>query len=734
MDRASLIQRLMATFLGEFEEHLRTLERDLLALDKDSGEGRTELLRTLFRTAHSLKGASRSVSLSSIEAACHGLEGILGALRDGVRPLTPELLRVLFTTLDALKDAERRLRAKESLSGAPIEALVAQLEVASLRIATGEIAVSAPRRPRLDASPNAAGSGLARVSTDKLDALVARSGELLVARRRAAARQEDVAAIRGTLQRCRAEWQKLERPFRKLVKLEHPVVPKRAALALERTTEALRKLDRSLELLSSRLAADHHTLEQAASPLEEDIRRMRMVPFADACEGLERAVRDLAREGSKDVGLVVHGGEVEIDRAVLERLKDPLLHLVRNAVDHGIEPPEARSGAGKPARATIAVAAALRGGGVEVVVQDDGRGIDLDAVREQARRRKMTIPEDDRDTARVVFLPGFSTARYVTELSGRGVGLDVVKHRVEGLHGHVDVSSEPGRGARFVLTVPLTLTTIRALLLQAGGQVFAVPTTSVHRLARVTPADIGSIEGGEVLLSDGPPVPMTSLVDVLGIPGGDLQRSGGRVCVMVIGSGERRVALAVDELLTEQEVVVKSLGARLRRVKHFSGATVLPTGRLALILTPSDILESVTGLVSRRLLAPPPKDAETERTKRRLLVVDDSVTTRSLERSILEAAGYEVVVAVDGAEGWQFLQDKGADLVVADVEMPRMDGFALCEAIRGSKRLRDLPVVLVTALESNEDKARGLEAGADAYLPKGAFDQRQLLETIARLI
>lgn len=740
MDREKLIQRLMTTFLGEIEEHRRALERDLLALDKDSGEDRTELLRTLFRTAHSLKGASRSVNLRSIEAACHELEGILGGLRDGLRPLSPELLQVLFATADALKDAEQRLRAAESLVGSPIEAVISQLELAARGVATAApapapppvLAPSAAVAPLPAAAAVATGSGFTRISTDKLDALVARSGELLVARRRVTERTEDVAAVRGTLQRCRAEWNKLEKPLNKLTK-KNVALPKRATLALERTTEALRKLERMMDLLSSRMAGDHHALEQASVPLEEEIRRLRMVPFADACEGLERVVRDLARAGSKEVNLVLEGADIELDRAVAERLKDPLLHLVRNAVDHGVELPAERLRAGKPPGATITVAAALRGSEVEVVVRDDGRGIDLLAVRDQVRRRKMATPEDDRDIARLVFLPGFSTARLITELSGRGVGLDVVKHRVESLHGHVDFSFVAGEGSSFTLTVPLTLTTIRALLLQAGGQVFALPTTSVRRLVRVSPSDIASVEQRDVLLSNGAPIPVRSLVETLGIPGAErrLGRSGGKVCVVVIFAGERQIALAVDDLLTEQEVVVKNLGARLRRVKHFAGATILPTGRLALILTPADLVESAIGLAPRRSLAEP---EDTRSVTKRLLVVDDSVTTRALEKSILEAEGYEVLVAVDGADAWRCLQEKGADLVVSDVEMPKMDGFALCEAIRGSKRFRDLPVILVTALESDQDKARGLEAGADAYLPKSTFDQRRLIETISRLI
>jgi two-component system chemotaxis sensor kinase CheA len=318
----------------------------------------------------------------------------------------------------------------------------------------------------------------------------------------------------------------------------------------------------------------------------------------------------------------------------------------------------------------------------------------------------------------------------VTALSGRGVGLDVVKHRVEGLHGSVGFEFTAGAGTCFTLALPLTLSSLRALLITAAGQTYAVPTASIDRLVRVEPEALTAMHGREVLVQDGRPVPVAHLAEVLGSPVAPPRQ--GRIAIAVLAAGARRAAIAVDELLTEQECVVKSLGPRLRRVRHVTGATVLPTGRVALILSSADVIDTVLGRVpQRRLVA---AEAPAPAPRRRLVVADDSLTTRTLEKSILEAAGYEVVTAPDGAEAWRILQDRGADLLVADVEMPRMDGFALCEAVRASKRLRDLPIVLVTALESERDRARGLEVGADAYLTKGAFDQRQLLDTIAQLL
>ncbi|MCW5871566.1 MAG: response regulator, partial [Candidatus Eremiobacteraeota bacterium] len=319
------------------------------------------------------------------------------------------------------------------------------------------------------------------------------------------------------------------------------------------------------------------------------------------------------------------------------------------------------------------------------------------------------------------------------ELSGRGVGLDVVKNRVEALRGRVQIFSEEGRGCRFVLNLPLTLSTIRAVLVKAGGQSYALPTACVRRMLRIDPEEFASVEGRDVLLNDGSPVPVISLLEVLGLGLERFPAPRSKQSLVVVAWGERQIALAVDALLAEEEFVVKSLGSRFRRVRHFAGATILSTGHIALILSISDLVHTALGLKPAGSLRPAGDD-QFSVTRRRLLVVDDSVTTRSLEKSILEAAGYDVHVAADGLDAWHKLSEVEPDLVVADVEMPAMDGIALCEAIRGSKRWRNLPFVLVTALESQQDKARGLQAGADAYLPKQAFDQSQLLETVARLL
>ncbi len=764
MDRAKLLERLMATFLGELGDHVQSINKDLLALEREPGsEGTAERFKDLFRAAHSLKGAARAVNVDVIEEACHRLEGILSAVRDDRIALDPALFALLFKTVDAIEESGMRLREQQDLSDSPLSGLLTALDGVLNRLpeeansreadlppptvtqATERRAeASTPQpiettatipSPRIysEIEKNARGTAFVRVPAEKLDALLKGNGELLVARRRVEACASGLAELRDLVTSWDAEWRIAARPLRQQLVRSGPgdgvrPLPHRTVDSLSRMGSRLSDLKEGLDRLAVRMAGDHRQLARAAGTLEDEVRRVRMLPFAEACQGLDRVARDVALESGKAVELIIEGGDVELDRSVLEGLKDPLMHLVRNAVDHGIEPADQRSAAGKTERAYIVVSAALRGAQVEVVIADDGGGIDYEAVRQKARERGLHEPADDRDLADLIFLPGFSTARLLTNVSGRGVGLDVVKSRIEALHGTVAVSTTRGRGTRFILSVPLTLTSLRAILLKASGQIFALASANIQTLARLDPAELRSVEGQAVLARGGPPVPVARLAEVLGLPAGEPLQIGTKVPCLILAAGERRVALVVDELVAEQEIIIKSLGNRIRRARHFSGATILPDGKVALVLNAGSLLRSATGLGAIRTAH------RQEPVRKRLLIVDDSVTTRTLEKSILESAGYEVLVAVDGAAGWRMLQEHGADLLISDIEMPIMDGFELAETVRRMPRFAELPIILFTSRGNDRDKARGIEVGADAYIVKGEFDQKDLLETVALLL
>jgi two-component system chemotaxis sensor kinase CheA len=781
MDRERMMKRLMATFIDELAENVAALNRDLLALEKShNGEERAELLKVLFRTAHSLKGAARSTSVGPIERACHSLESLLDQAQRRSSVLTPEVFATLFAAADALEEAGQRLREQQDLGDSPLIQLLPRLDAVAKAAAEAppappavEPPTPAPEPPAEEAeepSPAAPSlpavlaesGGSVRISAEKLDTFLARSGALLVARRRVQSRIGELTALREQVERWESEWFDAVRPSfsphpcgrgeglgvrgsaflgrqpphpRPLSHEDGPAGRKTADDRLfdvwAKIGDQFAQLEQRLEQLESALLEDVRALKESATAIDDEVRRVRMLPFAEACEGLDRLVRDLAQASGKEVDLVLEGGAVELDRSILQGLRDPLRHLVRNAVDHGAETPEQRRALDKPPRMRLTVAAVLRGAQVEVVVRDDGQGIDLDAVRRQLRKRNLPEPADERELARAIFLPGLSTSRLITDISGRGVGLDVVKSRVEALHGTIDLSFARGRGTSFTLAVPLTLTTLRALLLKAGGQTFAFVDTNVQRLLRLAPADLRFVEGREMLAVGGPPIPVVALAGVLGLRSSGPPREDGKSLAVVVAAGDKRMAFVVDELLAEQEVVVKGLGSRIRNLRHVSGATLLPSGGIALVLNAANLVRTALARAPAAGVALP--GAAPPR-KPRLLVVDDSVTTRTLEQSILEAAGYDVTVAADGVVAWGLLQERSFDLVVSDVDMPRMDGFELTEAIRGARALAELPVILVTARATEDDKARGLTAGANAYLVKSSFDQTKLLETITRLL
>jgi two-component system, chemotaxis family, sensor kinase CheA len=582
-------------------------------------------------------------------------------------------------------------------------------------------------------------SETARVASQKLDAMLRQSGELLVVRHRAQARADEASDLQDILSDWRREWRSLEQRLTLLLKESAAAEPNGdgdpgaalrrrnlTELSINRCRDGLWRLDRGFQRFAAELGGDYRALEQTAGPLDDAIRRTRMFPFSEACEGFGRTVRDLCSGSDKAVELVVEGGDIELDRTVLESVRDPLLHLVRNAVDHGIEPKPVRRLRGKAEVGRVVISAALRGTRVEIQVRDDGKGLDLPAIAEQLRKAGQPVPEDRRELMRGVFQPGLSTAAVVTQVSGRGVGLDVVKTQLSAIRGTVDVDFTPKGGTVFKLDVPLTLTSLRAVLVGVGDQTYAIDTASIARVLRVGPDDIRSVGERDVVFVADRPLPVVTLAELLGQPARGL---GEKTAALILRVGSQEAAVLVDLLEGEREIVIRALGRRLQHIPNIGGGSILSDGRIALILNAAELLDRAHAMPSRARAAAAPAEI-----RRRLLVVDDSATIRALEKSILEAAGYDVAVAADGQEAWQLLLEGGADLVVSDVEMPRMDGFTLTETIRASRQFKDLPVVLVTAMESEADKARGLAVGANAYRLKSAFDQTDLLATIDRIL
>jgi len=733
-----LAARLRVTFAGELQEQVRAMNEALLALEAGPDQG-GEHVHTLFRVAHTLKGASRAASVQGVERVCHILESLLSEVRDGMKELKAPDFQILFAAADALGDAGERLSAGDDVdeprlgeilrslkSGTPLES-PSPPSAASPRPASPR-----PEEPPAGAPQPVAGAGTAtegqlRIAASKLDALLASSGDLLVAGGRPGLLAAEAEELHGSLTRSAARWRE---ESRRLLLALHRQGVEAAEPSLVALGKDLRRLTRKAGRLATTARRDARTLANNVDDVMTHAVTLRMRPFSEACEALPRAVRDLATSAGKEVDLRLSGGDVEADRVVLDGLREALLQLVRNAVDHGIEAPSDRAAAGKPRVGSVVVGAELTGERLRVTVTDDGSGLDLPAIREVLARKGLPVPDDDGVIR--AFLEGRVTTRSeATTVSGRGVGLDVARTAVRNLGGHLTVTWSPGQGTVFHLDAPLSLASIRVLMVGVASHLVAIPISYVERIVRVAPEVLRLNEGRHVLPTGTGPVPVVSLARLLP-PLAERPSTGGPLALVLLAAGTRRLAVAVDELLEAREVAVRPVRGGASRTPSLRGAALLESGRIALVLDPPALVAAGLGPDAGAGMTVEPR--QTAPIRRRILVVDDSITTRTLERSILEAAGYDVLTAADGADGWRAFQEQGCDLVVADVEMPRMDGFALCEAIRGSRRHADVPVVLVTALESDEHRARGLEAGADAYIGKSSFDQQSLLDTIQQLL
>ena len=742
MSQDGLLARLRATFAAELGDQVRLMNADLLALEAEPTDAAR--LKSLFRVAHTLKGAARTADVPLVEEVCHDLESLLVEARDGTRRLEAEDFQLFFAAADALAEAGDRLKASASVETPALSYVLQRLRTG--RVSPRARVESSPPRPPHFAPRAPAGptpepvpavpprpdvrDDVLRVDPARLDALLASSSQLLMASGRLSDRPAELDALHESAKELLAKW----RRARSRVRHGSNGNAKSWAEVVTWVEAQITTLAQQSRRLAADAVEDARSVGQVTDRMLDEIRRLRVRPFSEACEALPRAARDLAAAAGKEITLEIADGGVEADRAVLDGLREALLQLLRNAVDHGIELPAVRERLGKPRRGRIRVTAELRGERLRVAVADDGSGLDEASIRARLAVRGQADPATRHDLVRVLLEGGTSTRAEADAISGRGVGLDIVRSAVERIHGRVEVDWAEGRGTTFTLTCPPSPSSTRALLVTVGGQVVAIPMADIAAAAATPVGAIRRAAGRDTVPTAEGPVPMVSLATMLGHPAAAVPANG-RLPMIVVRSGDRRVALVVDALLTERDIVLRPIPGREGRFPLLNGAAILATGQVALVLDAvSAIDRAATVAATVAPVVPSPVEPQTQRTRLRVLVVEDSITTRTLEQSILEAAGYAVATAVDGAEGLAWLQEHPCDLVVADVDMPRMDGLSLCQAVRASPHLKRVPFILVTARESAEDRARGLEVGADAYLGKSSFDQQGLLDTVRQLI
>lgn len=701
-------ERLAAAFQAEHREHLQAVRAMLQDVAVRAYDSRGFDFAEAYRRVHSLKGAARAVGLPGVERLSHRLESVVDRCQKGTLALDGAVSAAIQRAFDDVEDWAATL-ADHSAAQPRGDGLAALEGVLGLAPTPPPPAPA----PVADAAPTAEAPAPARaldhaddtvrVNLDALDAVLRQSGEIVTE----TGRQDRIAAD--------------------LRRLRHDLGSMRLG------DDAL---DRSLGDILARLKDVNEVQADAAwrlrklgAQLHTNVRDLRIVPAEDVFGGYRKMIRDLARDAGKEIDVEVGGLDVLVDRNVLQRLRDPVLHLLRNAVDHGVEAPDARAARGKPRAGRVSLTLSTSRGRLLVAIEDDGAGLDRGRIAAEAARRGLSAD----DFGGVLVHAGFSTAERLTELSGRGIGLSIVDQAARRMRGTFDIAPREPYGTRAIIVVPLSISGERVLIVYNGAQAYCIPVHAVERVRRVATDEITMIGGKPFIAAagGGDPVPLAMLSQILARAGA--MRGDGRMLRTVLLHGDdQRLALVVDGFGAIDDALVHDLEPAVANLRFADGSVVLRDGSAAFLLNPQALVRAWRALGHAESLDVTPaaeRDAPSE-----ILVVDDSITTRTLEKSILEATGFRVRLSTDGMDALEQLRQKPADLVIADVEMPRMDGFGLLQAVRGDPALKAIPLILVTSRDDPADRQKGLTLGAQAYIIKQRFDQRDLLAAIEQIL
>ncbi|MBO3274812.1 hybrid sensor histidine kinase/response regulator [Pseudomonas schmalbachii] len=731
---------MLELFRLEAEDQAQVLAQGLLALERNPTQA--DQLEACMRAAHSLKGAARIVGLEAGVQVAHVMEECLVDAQHGRLLLGSEHIDALLAGTDILLHLADSMADKAAQAQSDAAALIERLHaLAAMPPAphsaashpadaapVAEAPLDAPLRPGNESLD--AGDRVLRVTAERLNQLLDLSGKALVAPRR-------LKPLLDSLQRLK----RLQAGASRELDSARDALQDGPLSPHAQLVDARRLLGECQQLLGEQIAELEEfcwRVSQGAQSLYDTALACRMRPFADVLNGQARMVRDLGRSLGKLVRLEVDGASTQVDRDVLEKLEAPLTHLLRNAVDHGIETPEQRVLAGKPEEGVIHLSARQHAGMLVMELRDDGAGVDLELLSEAVVRRQLASAEtaarmSEDELLAFLFLPGFSLRERVTEVSGRGVGLDAVQHMVRKLRGGIRMAQVAGSGSHFRIEVPLTLTVVRSLVVQIGGEAYAFPLAHIERMRSLAADEVVQLEGRQQFWHDGRHIGLVSASQLLQRPEGKPAKD--EIAVVIIRDRETVHGLAVERFIGERTLVVLPLDPRLGKVQDVSAGALLDDGSPVLILDVEDLLRSVEKLMAAgRLERIDPHGRAADVQRKRVLVVDDSLTVRELERKLLSSRGYDVVVAVDGMDGWNVLRSQHFDLVITDIDMPRMDGIELVTLIRRDTRLQSLPVMVVSYKDRELDRQRGLEAGADYYLAKASYRDEALLDAVVDLI
>ena len=750
---ADFLKRIQETYRIEAEEHIRAFSTGLIELEKTQPEERVaEIIETMFREVHSLKGAARSVDQKETESLCQPLESVFSLLKCRKITLSPFSFSLFFKAVDHLtKLITTTGKEKSGADHQIMRELIQQLkemaagkssdntEMAEL---TSDIKAIPSEKVN---SPDPGDSGPAstetvRIRISKLDQLLLQAEELIQSKIAVDQRINELRELCIELNEWKTEIQKWKSRRTIATISNWNEWFDTSEMHLNKTVGKMTEITRSME-------RDQHSHDRLVNLHLEAMKQVLMLPVGSMAEVFPGMVRDISHEQNKEVDFNITGLELEIDRRILEELKDPLTHLIRNSIDHGIGKPQERLLLNKSAHGKITLAfAAKENGQFEVILSDDGKGIDKDLVIKAAVKSGIMSKEaadklEDEEILNLIYQSGVSTSSIITDISGRGLGLSIAHEKITKLNGVISVQTEADKGTTFRIRLPMALATFRGIMVRVNDFLFILPTVNVERVLRVEEADIKTVENHETILIDSQIISVVDIGEVLGLPelkhgGSDRKNTGfeksDKIRVVVLFSAEQRIAFKVDDIVGEQQVLVKGLGKLLKRVRNISGATILGSGNVVPVLNITDLMKSALRIKGKKSEVPAdmlfvPKTGS-------ILVAEDSITSRTLLKNILETAGYKVTTSVDGADAFTKARTGDFDIIVSDVDMPKMNGFELTQKIKNDKKLSEIPVVLVTALESREDREKGIEVGADAYIIKSSFDQTNLLEIIKKLI
>ena len=786
-----VMKDLIAIFKAETEDHLTKLDNGLVELEKQPNN--VDLARELNREMHTLKGAARVFGFCEIQDIAHRIEDIFEEVAGKRAVFSSFMAESMFKGLDAIRtilekivqgkeidvDASDLCRElEECLSGTRGIKLQKKLEREQEReeqeVETRENEIRTERKREREheseaktvaetqerveqreeceggktqdevvdrmsepAAPlrSAPMEEYIRVPLSRVDKLLYLVGEVVINKMKVSA----MTAQAKRLSKLSKEAQKSILSLSEAMKKEFSPQAGEVAKLLGQCDAQMQKLREDNVKLYDHASTLAFHLDPVIDELQANVKKIKMLPLSTIFDGFPRMVRDIASHKGKEINLVISGEETDLDKKVLDGIKASLIHILRNCIDHGIEGPDARVALGKQRYGTIKISAFHEADNVVITVEDDGRGMDIDQIKQTALNKRLVSSDHlegmtDKEILNIVFMSGYSTSPVVTDVSGRGIGLDIVRRDIANLKGRVILDTRKNKETKFTLVLPLTIAIIQVLLVEVQNMIFALPMLPITESVKVNTDDVSTIEGRMAIHFREHTVPLVRLDEVLELPpAGDQEGKARKEMLVVIATSlDSRVGFIVDHIVGEAEVFIKSLGKHLGKVKNVSGAIIMPTGEVVVVLDIADLIaHSALSLlpVTGKKRAPELKPKE-----KRILVVEDAFSTRELEKTILETHGYLVDTAVDGLDALDRMTATHYDLIVSDIEMPRMDGFELCRTLKKKEGYADIPFVMVTALQKEEDKRRGMEVGAAAYIVKSAFEQTNLLDTIERLV